>query len=238
MLTTVLFDLDGTLLPMDLDEFVNHYFGLLTKKLSAHGYDPSKVVDGMWAGLRAMIANDGSHANEDVFFPAFSEVTGRDVRSDFPIFQSFYENEFQDVKNSCGFDPKAAEAVAAIKSKGLRVALATSPLYPAIATKQRVLWAGFQPEDFEICTTYEDFHYSKPNPAYYQEVLDKLGVTAEECLMVGNDVIEDLVAAEVGIKVFLMPRWLINRKNQDISSYPQGDFDDLLQYIDSLMEVK
>jgi len=234
MLTTVLFDLDGTLLPMELDRFLETYLELLTKKLSCHGYDPKKVTDGMWEGLTAMIANDGSRTNEDVFFDAFCKETGKDARRDIKLFHEFYQKEFQDARHTCGFDPKAAEAVAAVKAKGLRVVLATSPLYPAIATEQRIAWAGFRPEDFETYTTYETYHYCKPNPGYYREVLNRLGLQPEECLMVGNDAIEDMVAAELGIKVFLMPRWLVNRKNLDVSAYPQGDFDDLLQYIDML----
>lgn len=234
MLTTVLFDLDGTLLPMELDRFLERYFELLTGKLSAHGYDPQNVTDGMWEGLMSMISNDGSRTNEDAFLTAFCKETGKNAREDLPLFYEFYENEFQNAKDTCGFDPKAVETVAAVKARGLRVVLATSPLYPAIATKQRISWAGFKPEDFEIYTTYENYHYCKPNPAYYQEVLDRLGLKAEECLMVGNDAIEDTAAGKVGIKVFLLPKWLVNRKNVDISAYPQGDFDDLLKYIDSL----
>lgn len=235
MLTTVLFDLDGTLLPMDLDRFLECYFGLLTKKLVPHGYDPKKLMDGMWEGLNAMIGNDGSRTNEEAFSDAFSKEAGRDARADLPLFLDFYQNEFHAAKSTCGFDPKAAETVATVKAKGLRVVLATSPLYPAIATENRIRWAGFQPEDFELYTTYEDYHHCKPNPAYYQELLDKLGVGAEECLMVGNDAIEDMVAAKLGMKVFLLPKYLVNRKNLDISNYPQGDFEDLLEYIDSLI---
>lgn len=236
MITTVLFDLDGTLLPMDLDPFLEHYFGLLTKKLSAHGYDAEKVLNGMWEGLMTMIANDGSRTNEDAFFDAFCKETSRNARADIPLFLQFYENEFQDAKTYCGFDPKAVETVFAVKARGLRTVLATSPLYPAVATKQRILWAGFKPEDFEAWTTYENYHHCKPNPAYYEELLENLGLRPEECLMVGNDATEDMVAQTLGIKVFLLPKWLVNRNHVDISSYPQGDFDDLLRFIDALQK--
>lgn len=234
MITTVLFDLDGTLLPMELDQFLESYFELLCRKLAGHGYDPEAVTNGMWEGVNAMIANDGSRTNEEAFWESFCKEAGQDMRSEMPLFQDFYENEFHGTKAACGFDPKAVDAVAAIKAKGLRVVLATNPLYPSIATENRIRWAGFQPEDFEIYTTYEDTYHCKPNPAYYQDILDKLGLKAEECLMVGNDAIEDMAAAKIGIKVFLLPKYLINRKGLDISVYPQGNFDDLLAYIDTL----
>lgn len=235
MLTTVLFDLDGTLLPMKLDQFLESYFDLLAKKLTSHGYNPNKITDGLWEGLMAMINNDGSRTNENVFMDRFSKEVGRDARADLPLFHDFYGNEFHGAKAACDYDPKAVETVAAVKARGFRVVLATNPLYPAVATESRMRWAGFDPQDFDTYTTYEDFHYCKPNPAYFQELLDKLGLQPEECLMVGNDAKEDTCAAEIGIRVFLLPKWLVNRDNLDISSYPQGNFDDLLRYIDSLL---
>jgi len=237
MLTTVLFDLDGTLLPMELDSFLESYFDLLTKKLSAYGYDPRETTNGMWEGVMAMIGNDGIHTNEDVFWEAFNKEVGKDARVDMPLFYDFYQNEFHGAKAACGFDPKAVQTVNAVKAKGLRVVLATSPLYPAVATENRMRWAGFQPEDFELYTTYEDTYHCKPNPAYYQDILDKLGLKAEECLMVGNDAIEDTAAEKVGIQVFLLPKHLVNRKNLDVSAYPQGDFDALLAFIDALQKA-
>lgn len=234
MITTVLFDLDGTLLPMDQDEFVKYYFGLLAKKLAPHGYDPQKLIKAIWAGTGAMVGNDGSCSNEDAFWNCFASLMGADSRKDEPLFQEFYENEFSGAKAACGFDPKAAEAITAIKAKGLRTVLATNPIFPAIATENRIRWAGLAPENFELYTTYENSCHCKPNPAYYQDILDKLGLKAEECLMVGNDATEDTAAEALGIKVFLLPRCLINKENRDISSYPQGNFDDLLAYIDTL----
>lgn len=237
MITTVLFDLDGTLLPMELDSFLESYFALLTKKLSAYGYNPEKLMDGMWEGLMAMIRNDGSRTNEDAFFDAFSKEVGRDARADAHLFHDFYETEFHLAKGSCGFDPKAAETVAAIRKKGLRVILATNPLYPTVATEARIRWAGLEPGDFELYTTFEDFSHCKPNTAYYQDVLDRLNLKPEECLMVGNDAEEDMSARKLGIHVFLLPKWLVNRHKLDISPYPQGDFDDLLQYIETLQKM-
>ena len=231
MITTVLFDLDGTLLPMELDQFLESYFSLLAKKLSKHGYAPHTLIDGMWEGVNAMIRNDGSRTNENAFWDAFCREIGRDAKSDMSLFQEFYENEFLDARSACGFDPRASETVKAIKDMGLRVILATNPLYPAIATETRICWAGLEPEDFELYTTYEDTYHCKPNPAYYQDILNKLGLKAEECLMVGNDAVEDTAAEKLGMRVFLLPQYLVNRTNRDISAFPQGDFDDLLSYI-------
>lgn len=233
-ITTVLFDLDGTLLPMDQDEFINCYLHLLAKKLAPYGYDPKKLIGSIWQGTTAMVKNDGSCTNEQAFWKQFSEIFGPDAAKDEPLFRNYYEIEFQNVRASCGFNPKAAEAIAAIKAKGFRVVLATNPLFPAIATQSRIRWAGLQPEDFELYTTYENSCHCKPNPAYYQDILNTLGLKAEECLMVGNDAKEDTAAEELGIRVFLLTDCLINKEGKDISAYPQGGFDELMAYINSL----
>ncbi|MBQ9148084.1 MAG: HAD hydrolase-like protein [Oscillospiraceae bacterium] len=233
-ITTVLFDLDGTLLPMDQDEFVKAYLGLLTKKLAPHGYDPKKLIDGIWTGTGAMVKNSGGRKNEDVFWDTFCAIMGENARKDEPLFREFYENEFSGAKAVCGFDPKAAQTIALVKAKGFRAALATNPIFPAIATEQRIVWAGLSPADFEIVTTYENSCHSKPNPDYYREVMDRLGVTAEECVMVGNDVGEDMVAEKLGMRVFLLTDCLINRKGADIEQYPHGGFDALMTFIEAL----
>ena len=233
-ITTVLFDLDGTLLPMDQDEFVKYYFGLLAKKLAPHGYDPQTLIKAIWAGTGAMVKNDGSCTNEEAFWNCFTALMGEDARKDEPLFREFYEKEFSDAKAACGFNPEAAKAVYAIRDKGYHIVLATNPLFPAIATENRTRWAGLQPEDFELYTTYENSRHCKPNPAYYQDILDRLGLRAEECLMVGNDAKEDLIAGTLGMKVFLLTDCLINRDGADISGCPQGSFRELLAYIDTL----
>ena len=234
MITTVLFDLDGTLLPMDQDEFVKYYFGLLAKKVAPLGYDPTTLPGNIWSGTAAMVKNDGSCTNEAAFWKRFAAIYGEDVRKDEPVFRHFYENEFNGARAACGFNPKSAETVAAIKARGLRVALATNPIFPAVATESRIRWAGLQPCDFELYTTYENSCHCKPNPAYFQDVAAALRVLPTECLMVGNDATEDLAAEALGMKVFLLTDCLINKDGRDITPYPQGSFDDLLRYIDSL----
>lgn len=230
-LTTVLFDLDGTLLPMDQDTFVGAYFRGLSKKLTPHGYDPEALIKGIWAGTGAMVQNDGSVTNEEAFWRTFAGLFGEQVRQDEPLFAQFYATEFQKVREVCGFDPGAGQTVGAIKAMGLKTVLATNPIFPAIATRSRARWAGLNPEDFLLVTTYENSRYCKPNVEYYRQILQQLGLEPGECLMVGNDVTEDMVAKEVGLEVFLLPRCLINKGEKDIGQYPHGDFDDLLAFI-------
>ena len=115
---------------------------------------------------------------------------------------------------------------------GYRVALATNPLFPAIATHSRVRWAGLQPEDFDHITTYENSSFCKPNPLYYREILDRLGLRAEECVMVGNDALEDVAAAKLGLPVFLLTHSLIEREGVDVNKLPHGGFEELKIWLD------
>ena len=234
MITTILFDLDGTLLPMDQEIFIKAYMGGLTRKAAAHGYDPSLVPTAIWAGTGAMVKNKGNAANEDVFWATFSSLCGKDAKQDIAIFDAFYRNEFQEVRHVCGHDPRAAEAIREIKALGYRVALATNPLFPAIATHSRARWAGLNPEDFDLITTYENSRHCKPNPEYYNDIMQELNLTAEECVMVGNDVTEDMIAEKLGMKVFLLTDCLINKQNEDISKYPHGGFNELKVFLDGL----
>ena len=230
----VLFDLDGTLLPMDQNEFVKAYFGGLCKRLAPHGYDPGKLVDAIWTGTAAMVKNTGEKTNEEVFWDAFAAIFGERVREDLPLFDAFYREDFDKAQSSCGYDPRAKTVIEAVKAKGLRVALATNPIFPAMATESRIRWAGLDKRDFELYTTYENSRYCKPNPDYYRVILDTMQLSPEECVMVGNDVGEDMITQTLGMQVFLLTDCIINKKNEDISQYPHGGFDELLSYVNAL----
>ena len=234
MIKYILFDLDGTLLPMDFDVFVHKYFGLLAKKLASHGYESKRLIDAVWHGTMAMIENKGEKSNEDVFWDDFSLVYGKDARCDIPLFDEYYRTDFDMVRSVCGYNEKVPTLIKDLKSKGYSLVLATNPVFPAIATEKRIAWAGLSQYDFLLYTTYENSCHCKPNLDYYKEVIGKLGVTPEECLMVGNDVGEDMIAEKLGMQVFLLTDCIINKENKDISVYPNGSFDELMNFIETL----
>ncbi|MBR3842709.1 MAG: HAD family hydrolase [Christensenellaceae bacterium] len=233
-ITTILFDLDGTLLPMDYDLFIYTYFKELTKFLERYGYDPEQLKNAVWNGTMRMIKNTGEKSNEKVFWEYFCGVFGEKAIEDEKYFAEFYEKEFDRIQKICGFNEEAPALVRDLKKMGYTVALATNPLFPTIATQKRMAWAGLLPEDFSLFTTYENINYCKPNPDYYRSVAEKLGVLPEECLMVGNDAEDDLSAREAGMMVYLMPEFLVNKKNVDISGVPQGGFAELRKFIENL----
>ena len=231
----VLFDLDGTLLPMDQDKFIKKYFREISTYLAVNGgYEPKAFMDAMWQGIGAMMKNDGTKSNEEAFWQVFKCIYGEEkIRQDFSLFERFYEEKFSETKSECFYTDKSKKLVDYLKSKNIIVVLATNPVFPVIATNTRMGWVDLKPADFSIVTTYENIGYCKPNPMYYTEIANRLGIEPKDCLMVGNDVFDDMVAEASGMDVFLLTDCLINSKSQDYSKYPQGNFDDLISYINS-----
>ncbi|MGI6640179.1 MAG: HAD family hydrolase [Limnochordia bacterium] len=228
---TVLFDLDGTLLPLEMDTFMEAYFRELSLKCVSLGFEPRSLVHAVLVGVEAMQNNDGSLSNEERFFQAAGEVIGQGIRDHKPVFREFYLNEFHRVKDEAVQPtPLAAQCIAALKEKGYQLVLATNAIFPREGILARMAWAGLQPEDFALITTYEEFSYAKPNLGYYREILLRIGKQPQDCLMVGNDVTEDMCAAELGMDTFLITDCLINKDNVDISQFTHGTLADFYHY--------
>ncbi|MBH1941790.1 HAD family hydrolase [Mobilitalea sibirica] len=236
-MNTFIFDLDGTLLPMNQEEFLDTYFKLLAMKSAPYGLEAQGLIKAVWVGTKAMIDNDGSMTNEQRFWDVFSGVLGEKVRKMAPVFEEFYQNEFNKAKVATKTNPIAKDCIDLLKSKGYRLALATNPVFPRVATLQRIQWAGLNQEDFEWITTYENSSYCKPNLEYYKAILREIHREPEECIMIGNDIKEDMCVKELGMETFLLKDCLINNVGEDITVYRQGDFNSLLNYIKELPDL-
>ncbi|HWT27602.1 MAG TPA: HAD family hydrolase [Mobilitalea sp.] len=236
-MNTFIFDLDGTLLPMPSQElFLEAYFKALSAKVIPYGLDVQKLVKAVWAGTNSMIENDGSMSNEHRFWETFCAILGPEIRKLEPVFDDFYRNEFIAAKSTTSTNPIARKCIELLKAKGYMVVLATNPIFPQVATFTRIEWAGLKVEDFELITTYENSTFCKPNLGYYKEILGKIGKAPEECIMVGNDVKEDMCADALGMDTYLLKDCLIHTGEEDITIYRQGDFEDLHKLIERLPE--
>ena len=77
----------------------------------------------------------------------------------------------------------------------------------------------------------------KPNPEYFRQILEQFKLDPSECLMVGNDVVEDLAIRTLGVPVFLVTDTMENKKNLPIDSEYQGSMEELLEFVKELPEV-
>lgn len=229
----ILFDLDGTLLPMDNDEFTKEYFKRLTKVGVKCGYDAETFQAAMWKGVGAMVKNDGSCRNEGRFWSTVSGLLGPEICGYGPVFDTFYDNEFHETKTFTRPNPLARKAVELAREKAGKVVLATNPLFPTNAVYARMSWIGLRPEDFDWITDYTNSSTCKPNPAYYKEITDKLDLDLQRCIMIGNHVQEDMeAAAAAGMPGFWVTDWPINHGQEP--ECPKGSFEELIGYLQSL----
>jgi HAD superfamily hydrolase (TIGR01549 family) len=228
---TFLFDLDGTLLPMDLDEFTRLYFCEIGREFKDI-MEPETLVKYIWSCTKDMISNTERRTNEEVFMDSFAKLVGEDKLNFYrERFDRFYDTAFLKTKKCIGSVPCIRESVYILKDKGYQVAIATNPLFPEKAILHRIRWAGLKPEDFIYISCYERNCYCKPNKEFYEEVLEEIGKKPEQCIMVGNDVQEDLIAGCLGMKTYLITDYLIHRTGEPIKCTYKGTYQDFYRFV-------
>ena len=235
--TTLLFDLDGTLLPLDNDHSTKGYFKHLVPLL-AHLLPPEKFVEQLWKSTEAMVrSNDPERTNEEVFKADFLAAVGGKEEDYWPIVEEFYAGKFGELIELSSPTPLAREICQVALDKGYRLVLATNPLFPRTATQHRMRWANVEDIPFELVTTYENSHFCKPNPNYYKEIVQKIGVAPEACMMIGNDAYEDLIAGTLGMTTY----WVTDCAKEDgkkLSFDHSGSMNDLLRFITELPNLR
>lgn len=227
MLNTILFDLDGTLAPFQQDEFVRVYFGLLVRRLVPMGYDGEKLVRALWKGVDAMIGNSGAVTNRQVFWECFTREMGMQALALETILDDFYATDFDGARSCLTARTDRSGLIRSLREKGYTLVLATNPIFPAVAVETRLRWVGLTQADFDWVTTYENSRRSKPSPAYYRDILERMGKRGGQCLMAGNNPSDDMSARETGMEVFLVTDCLENPKGLPIDGYPRGSFREL-----------
>ncbi|MEE0343711.1 MAG: HAD family hydrolase [Eggerthellaceae bacterium] len=232
----VFFDLDGTLLPVDMDTFLQAYFKALGKYAAEHGQEPKQFTDALNKGVFAMIKEEGGR-NDERFWQTFCAVLGID-ESEMPAYEQlmegFYNTAFDELGALITPTPESAKVINLLKEKGYRLYLTTMPLFPRIAVEKRVQWAGCDPQAFERITTYDNSTSTKPHLAYYRENVEAIGLKPEEILMVGNNTREDLSAMKLGLDGYLVTDWLLNPDDFDIDSVKHGSMADFLKFVEDL----
>jgi FMN phosphatase YigB (HAD superfamily) len=205
MSLTLLLDLDDTLLDTNLSAFIPAYYQALSQHLADYTA-PDSILRALMSGVNTMMqSEDPLRTLEEIFDTDFYAALGV-AKSDLShVLDEFYDEIFPVLRQYTRPRPEAVPLIHWAKSQGYRIAIATDPLFPRKATYHRLRWAGFDPGEFELVSTVEHFHFSKTHPAYYAEVLGRLGWPEGPVLMVGNDPERDLVPARrLGLGTFFV----------------------------------
>jgi len=235
MFKAILFDLDGTLLNIDMNVFIPQYLKAMKKKVAAYGFpDPDGFINLVLESTGKMIMDKSPLTNMEVFMNNFFASGRYEPEKTLFFFNKFYEEDFPGLYIYSQPFPGIKEIMTTIFQKNIPVVIATNPVFPAEAINMRLQWAGLADLPYALVTSYENMHYCKPHVEYYAEIADRIGVQAEECLMVGNDEGEDLPASELGMKTYLLEEFLI--KNHQVRYRPdwRGKIPDLSQFIKNL----
>lgn len=236
MRKAVFFDLDGTLLPLDMDAFTRYYMKAIRQNGFYEKISAQRGEEIFGRALIAMITNDGRALNRDVFFDVIAKESDANRDALIAHMDGFYTGEFLQLQAATRADKHVKQTIEVLKDKGYRRILATNPLFPPVATDTRLRWAGLEPEDFEYITYYDNSRWCKPNAGYFNEILDHTGLSAHECYIVGNDVRDDLSAVALGFEAFLVLDHVIG----DIEKGPpcqKGSYSDLLRFAENLPRI-
>lgn len=230
---TFLFDLDGTLLDLEIDKFLEYYFDALSREFSDLCESRKEFIAVLMESTGKMIENDGKKSNQEVFMDDFlTKITAGDEEDLKKRFDYFYENRFPELQKYFDFNNSiSVELIKYLKNKDKKLVLATNPLFPKKAVIERLKWGGLSEADFDFITSYENMNYAKPNPNYYQEILDKIDRAPEECLMIGNDMAEDTAAADLGIKTIIVDDNLIEAEDKEHKIEWKGSLKELAEIL-------
>jgi len=232
-MTTLFFDLDGTILGMDDKEFNEQYFKGLGETM-AHLVEPKLTKKAVYQSFIAMIDQINTKTNKEKFFESYYQLTGIDESTLSTLVAPYYQERYQQLRQYTWPVESVIEAVkylkqrgyqlilatnpvfpaVALKQRGYQLILATNPVFPAVATHQRVQWTGLKVEDFLTVTTYEDQYACKPNKEYFAQLTEKYDLDPKDCWMIGNDAQEDMIASELGFRTVLLTDNLIDRNTK------------------------
>lgn len=226
----VFFDLDGTLLPMNQNDFIYNYVKKLSLKMAKNGYDANKFAKDLLHGTELMLKNNGNRTNEEIFWSYFNKDYNLNI---IDIFNDYYDNEYKDLKNHTFYTEYSSQIVRMLNEKGYNVFLTTNPIFPLNAVLERLSWVGLKADDFKYITTYENSSFAKPKLEYFKEVLDKFNLNAKDTIMIGNDVSDDFGCLSYEFKKLLITDYALNLDKLDFE-IEKTNLEGLLEMVKAL----
>jgi FMN phosphatase YigB (HAD superfamily) len=202
MLKAVLFDLDNTLILFNEVKFVSAYFPLIAEKF-ADVLPAGRFAEKLLQATLELHKNDGSRINREAFIKAFCNDIPLSAEEIWRRFEKFYMDDFDTFKEMVAAPECAHNVFNHIREKGLKIVIATNPIWPLVAQMKRLSWVGLDEFEIALVTNIDNMTFCKPQLGYYREICSLIGEKPEDCLMVGDDPANDMVAAKIGMKTYL-----------------------------------
>ena len=235
MIKAILFDLDGTLVQMPSQVWEAQLSKIYYMLAVENGYDGNEFLKSVAVGYSAMKHNKTQKYNSAVFMQEFNRDNKYNVKRVEAFTEEFYLNRLNEYKKYVEKELNLKENFANIRKRDIKIVLATNPVMPLSSINARLSWCGLNESDFDFITHYKNCKRTKNDKVdYYADLLKRIKVKPHEVLMVGNNVEEDMVAAKLGCRVFLVNTYLIDKNNQ-IDNYQNGTieyfFENLARFI-------
>ncbi len=225
----LLFDLDGTLLHFNMNEFIDQYLSMI-KNHFADVREPQHIPAWILQGTDLMLRNNGERLNSEIFLEFFSARSGLPEALVWQRFLNFYQTDFGTLIGLTKSVTAARAVLEAAVAKKYKLVLATQPVFPLVAIRQRLQWADLNDLPFELITHIENMHACKPSRSYFEEILKILHIQPEQCLMVGNELHTDMASKQAGIKSFYLSDQTQNIHCAEVDY--TGSLTDLAKHLD------
>ena len=239
MIEAVLFDLDETLLDLNLDAYVRSFSLGRVDLVGRIARMPAiRVAVPYCRALVGMLGERDDDLTNAAFLDGrFEDLTG--IPLDDPAIAgciSFYDREVFNpsarASRAIGGRPMpgAHRCLEACLRLGVKVALATNPTFPEACTRERMAWAGIDDFPFDHVTFIENATRAKPWARYYEEVCAAIGADPKRCLMVGNDPKNDFATGATGLRTCYVGRRPTRR------AWWRGSLEELARELPRLVE--
>jgi FMN phosphatase YigB (HAD superfamily) len=205
MIKAVLLDLDNTLLRNPDEVFAPAYLALAEDFFVDYaGY--KSMSRSLLNVIRVLLGKrDMQRTNTEIALGIISQAVECEIEALEPMFTEFYQAAYPKLRDCVEPVTTAPALVNLLKQRAISVVIATNPIYPWEAIRQRLVWAGLpdQITDYALVTNADNMHFAKPDPAFYAEVVARVGVEPDEAIMVGDSINNDIFpATEVGLHTY------------------------------------
>lgn len=232
----ILFDLDGTLLNIEMDAYISGYVRELARHFSDLANRCRFADTVVTSAFDLLNADQGEQTMEELFLALLEERLGIGAQLFRDRLRQFCDDGLQHLAPLVRPFPLARRILQHCFDHGLQVIIATNPVFPRPVVEARLKWGRLDDFPFELITSYENCRFCKPHRQYFEDILKTQGLEPHQAIMVGNDTEYDLPAQQAGLTTFLLDTCLIDRHNRSAHADFQGSHRDLLELVHCITE--